>query len=71
MKYFANKIHYFLRTGPPDLLLDGSAGGIARERSGGWIGSFLQSTSSTTVLHAHISPGGMNNRPVGGRSSET
>jgi hypothetical protein len=24
---------------------------------------------STMALHAHISPGGMNNRPVGGHSS--
>jgi hypothetical protein len=26
---------------------------------------------STVALHAHISPGGVSNRPVGGRSSET
>jgi hypothetical protein len=63
MKEILCRQNYFLRPGPPDLLLDDSAGGIARERSGGWIGSFLQSTS-TTVLHAHISPGGWTIGPL-------
>jgi hypothetical protein len=69
---FRYKIHHFLRPDPPYLLLDGSIGRIARERSGGRIGSFSRSTSSTMVLDAHISIGwGVKNRPVGGRTSET
>jgi hypothetical protein len=50
-------IHNFVHPDPPDLLLDGSAGMLARKRSDGHIGSVQQSTSSTMVLHAHISPG--------------
>jgi hypothetical protein len=54
-----------------DLLLDGSAGMIARECSGEQIRSFPQSALTTVVLHAHIITWGMNNRPDGGHSSET
>jgi hypothetical protein len=49
------KCSHFLRRDHPDLLLDGSACRIARERSGGRIvGTFPQSTSSNMVLHVHI-----------------
>jgi hypothetical protein len=53
--YSVNKILNFLRPDPLDLLLDGSDDRIAKERSGGRIWSFLQPTSPTMVLHAHIS----------------
>jgi hypothetical protein len=53
-----DEINNFLRSDPPDLLLDESAGRIASERSGGRIGCFPLPTPSTMVLHAHISPAG-------------
>jgi hypothetical protein len=70
-KCFVDKIHHFLRPDPPDFLLGGYAVRIARERSGGRIGSF----PPLYITH-HSSPcsyiiWGMNNRPVGGRSSGT
>jgi hypothetical protein len=34
-------------------------------------GVFSSQYHSTMVLQAHISPGGMNNRDVGGNGSET
>jgi hypothetical protein len=52
------------------LLLDESAERIARELW--WMNQeiFPCRYHSTMVLHAHISPGRMNNRPIGGCSSE-
>jgi hypothetical protein len=52
---FVNKIHNFLRPDPLDLLLDDSAGRIARERFGGRIRSFASRHHYTMVLYAHIS----------------
>jgi hypothetical protein len=57
-KHMVEKICHSLCPDPPDLLLDGSAGRIARERFGGWIRSVSLSASSTMVLDAHASPGG-------------
>jgi hypothetical protein len=68
---FVDKIQNFLLPVPSDLLLHDSVGRIARERSDGRMDSFPNSSSSTVVLHAQISPGGMDNRPFGGCSSET
>jgi hypothetical protein len=67
---FVDEIRNFLRPVHPDLLPDGSSGRTARERSGGQI----RSSPILTSFH-HGSPcsyitWGMNNRPVGGCSSE-
>jgi hypothetical protein len=53
-----DKIHNFLHTYPADLLLDGSARRIDKERCGRRIVSFPQWTSSIMVLHAHVSSRG-------------
>jgi hypothetical protein len=65
----SEKIRHYVRPDPPDLLLDGFVVNDP-QRSGGLIRVFPQSTLFFMVLHPHII-WGMNNRPVGGHSSET
>jgi hypothetical protein len=57
-KYFVDKILHFHPPDLPDLLLDNYTVRIAGEHSvsGGWIRSFLQTTSHTMVLYALVSP---------------
>jgi hypothetical protein len=57
------QIHHFLHP-YPDLLLDGSAGWIARKHSGGQIRSFPCQHHFTMVLHALISRGGCTIGPL-------
>jgi hypothetical protein len=60
--YVIDKIHHLLRPDPPDLLLGGSAGGIAEERSGGKITFFPQSTSFLHGSPRSYITRGINNR---------
>jgi hypothetical protein len=54
---FRDKIHHFLRINPPDLLLDDSAGRIARQHSGGRIRNFPPVDIIPPWLSMLISPG--------------
>jgi hypothetical protein len=62
--YFVDKICRFICAIPPDFLLDGCAGRIARYRCGGRIRSFLLSISFHHGAPCSYIPWVMNNRPV-------
>jgi hypothetical protein len=64
---FRRQNTYFLLPDPPNLLLDGFAGRIAKERSGGRITFHLSTSFHHGSPRSYIT-WGMNNRPVGGRS---
>jgi hypothetical protein len=54
---FRDKIHHFLRINRPDLLLDDSAGKIARQQFGGRIRNFPPVDIIPPWLSMLISPG--------------